>query len=156
VRISFRIRGDERLLAHWGDVPGRRRALTTGFDLATQIIHGAVGINTPVGVTSILRGSWQTDTLVAWPRILGVVGSPLLYSEVMERGRHAGAQMPPPDALASWVATKLGPDVSPFVVARAIGRKGITGHEMLRRGIDETRPAWVGVIRLSVRRMTEG
>ena len=156
MNVTIRVTGSQRLLAHLGDVAGRSRAFGVGMDLATAIIQGGVITDTPVGVTSILRGSWQADTLGAWPLILGVVGSPLAYSEVIERGRHAGSQMPPPDALASWVATKLGPDVSPFVVARSIGRKGITGKQMLRHAIDERRPAWLGVIRASVRRMTGG
>jgi hypothetical protein len=154
--ITITITGDERLLAHWGNVTRRRQVLIRGFDLATLIIHRAVGITTPIGVTSILANSWATDTLDLWPRIFGIVGTPIEYASVMERGRTAGARMPPPDAIATWVARKLGPDVSPFVVARSIGRKGIEGREMLLHAIDDTRPAWTGVIRASVRQMVEG
>lgn len=115
--------------------------LESTMDAYTALIWGAVVQGSPVGVTSLLRGSWRTETLTVGTSVVGIVGSPLLYSEIMERGRRAGAAMPPPSAIATWVARKMGPDVSPYVVARSIGRKGIRGKKMLDKAIKATRPA---------------
>lgn len=63
--------------------------------------------------------------------------SPLVYAAVMEAGRRPGARMPPPAALAGW-ARRHGRDTSPgglFVLARAIGRRGIAGRFFFRAAV---------------------
>jgi hypothetical protein len=132
------------------NVARRMELLERAMDAHTGLVWGAVVPLTPVGVTSMLRG-WQTETNRTATGVVGVVGSPLVYSEVIERGRRPGARMPPPEALRTWVERKLGPEVSPFVVARAIARRGIEPRRMLERAVEGSRPAaegiWAGVVR---------
>lgn len=72
--------------------------------------------------------------------IIGRVGSSLKseqYPAVMEFGRRPGAKMPPASALERWAHLKLGTVEGSgvgFVIARAIGRKGIKGKRFMQKG----------------------
>jgi len=76
------------------------------------------------------------------------------YSSVIEYGRRAGATMPPPSALKSWVRHKLGVRDEAtarsvaFLVAAKIQRDGIPGKFVLR----DARPTLVKIIREEVER----
>lgn len=56
----------------------------------------------------------------------------LAYAPVMEYGRRAGAKPPPPEALAGW-ARRHHFGGSLFVLARAIGRRGIKGRFFMKK-----------------------
>jgi hypothetical protein len=155
VSITVTIIGADRLIAKFANSPARQAQMLGAMDLVGAIIQGAVMEGTPVGVTSILRGSWQSDAKVSPLGFTASVGSGLVHAPVVEHGRSVGAPMPPPDALATWVARKLGPDVSPFVVARSIKRKGTKGVHMLETAVDRTRPAWGRVITVTASRLLE-
>ncbi|MGD9889692.1 MAG: hypothetical protein AB7R89_25785 [Dehalococcoidia bacterium] len=74
------------------------------------------------------------------------VSTSLAYAQAMEEGRRPGARMPPPAALAGW-ARRHGYGGSLFVLARAIGRRGIKGRFYMRKGADATRRALPGIVR---------
>ena len=105
-------------------------------------IESAVKPLTPVGVSARLRNSIAGEVKhLSALSIEGRVGSTLkdeIYPSVMEFGRKPG-RMPPPSALERWVQLKLGvaqedvPGVA-YLVARAIGRKGIKGKKFMERG----------------------
>jgi hypothetical protein len=72
-------------------------------------------------------------------RLMGEVGSPLIYAPVMEFGRRPGSPMPPSDAIRTWIirkgiASSDQADGLAFVIARSIGRKGIKARRMFRNG----------------------
>ena len=52
----------------------------------------------------------------------------LAYFKVMEHGRRPGRRMPPPRALFGWLRRHGIDQRAAFVVARAIGRRGIKGR----------------------------
>jgi hypothetical protein len=136
VGIKVIVIDQDRVSAKLGNRAARMRILATGVTAQLAVVQGAVVPLTPVGVTSNLRGSWHSDPVsVIGSKLIGVMGSPLIYSEVIERGRRAGAKMPPPAALQTWVERKLGSGASAFVVARSIGRKGIKGRFMLSKAV---------------------
>ena len=64
------------------------------------------------------------------------VYSPLQYAIVMEEGRRPGAAMPPPQALLGWMRRHGIPASMAFVLARAIGRRGIKGRFFLKKAMD--------------------
>lgn len=68
------------------------------------------------------------------------VFTPLFYATVMEYGRRPGARMPPPDALAGW-ARRHGFTGSLFVLARAIGKRGIKGRFFMQKGAEAVQQA---------------
>ena|SRR5438105_3072394 len=137
--VRVEIRGADELARRFANEPARAAMLSRAMDAHLGLIHGAVVPLTPVGVTSELRGSWATENTTGANRIYGVLGSPLVYAEVMEEGRRPGAPMPPPEALARWVELKIGTGVDPFVIARSIARKGIKGRHMLERAVEASR-----------------
>lgn len=111
--------------------------------------------------TRRLAGSINHQITGTYPRLLGEVGPSVRYGIVMERGRRAGARMPPVDALMGWVrrhwhAAFIGPiargqlrprraagrnvteaDVRQraFALARSIQRRGIQARPFME-------PAW--------------
>lgn len=68
------------------------------------------------------------------------IGSNLIYAPVHEDGRTPGAKMPPVSAIAAWLSRKGGNPKNAYVVARAIGKKGITGKKFLKKGLQQARP----------------
>lgn len=153
--IRIVIHGHDELVRRFANQPARMRMLETAMVAHTGLIWGAVVPLTPVGVTSALRGAWGTEVRMFGETLIGIVGNPLVHSEVIERGRRAGASPPPVDAIRTWVERKMGPEVSAFVVARSIGRKGIKPRRMLDTAIRVTRPAAERVWGATVSRLLE-
>ena len=57
-----------------------------------------------------------------------------LYFQVQESGRRAGAAPPPAASLLPWMRRKgIAPELA-FVIARAIGRRGLKGRFFMRKG----------------------
>ncbi len=82
--------------------------------------------------------AWKFTTT---PRSLTIVNE-MVYSGVIEGGRRAGARQPPLPAIQAWVHRKLGVSAAEersvaFVIARAIGRRGIQGKHVLGQKLDE-------------------
>jgi hypothetical protein len=74
------------------------------------------------------------------------------HARVMEEGRRPGAQMPPPEALAGW-ASRHGFSGSLFVLARAIGRRGIPGRWYMKKAAAAMRAALPGAVAEAARRI---
>lgn len=124
-----------------------KRHSTRAIQQSVKTIVKAVRPNVPVGVSGKLRRSIVSTVSSKVIRAEGSVFSNLkseVYPNVMEFGRKAGAQMPPPEALERWVRLKLGVPAGrvasvAFAVARSIGRKGIKGRFFMRKGLDASR-----------------
>lgn len=74
------------------------------------------------------------------------VFSTLAYAKPVEEGRRAGAQMPPPNALVGWMRRHGLDGVSPFVIARAIARRGIKGRFFMKRALEALRRDMPGLV----------
>jgi len=115
--------------------------LTRAMQQSTLSLVAAIKPLTPV-YRGALRQSIDSEiTRQAAGDIIGKVGSTLAseeYPAVMEFGRAPG-QMPPPDALERWGHLKLGEDGLGFVLARAIGKKGIKGKKYMKRGYESVK-----------------
>ncbi len=77
--------------------------------------------------------------------VQGIMGSPLVYAVVHEKGRRPGATAPPQTALLNWVRRKWGVEGSAassaaFVLARTIKGKGIKGKKFMELAADVARP----------------
>jgi len=122
-----------------------RRALVTSTDL----IHDFVVPLTPVGVSGRLRQSIYSRVEGTGSNLKGIVGSTIaereIYPKVMEFGRRPGSRMPPPNKLERWVHIVLKVPVHKagsvaFVLARAIGRRGIKGKFFFKQGWQRSEP----------------
>ncbi len=120
---------------------------------------------TPIGVTEAGRGSiaGEVGETVRMGEVIGTVGSPLKHVAVINDGRRPGEKMPPSDSLELWVRRKIqikrthasgkvktrkGVELQraptpkeargiAFVIARAIGKKGIEGRKFFEKAVEE-------------------
>ncbi|MGQ0671236.1 MAG: hypothetical protein ACT4PO_16510 [Actinomycetota bacterium] len=152
--ITATVVGAEEIGRRFANTPARMAQLQRGMESVSNVIRAAAAAGSPRS-TGALASSWLGATQPLGTSVLGTVGSPLRYAAPVETGRGAGKPMPPPDAIAGWVASHLG-DVDPFIVARAIGARGIPGKEMLGRAVDGTRPAWQAIISRTVAGLVRG
>lgn len=82
------------------------------------------------------KRGWKSQ-LVRSPALGVRVFNSMPYAAVVEEGRRPGARQPPTDVLVPWVRRKLGVSRKEakgvaFVVARAIGVRGIPGKHILK------------------------
>lgn len=137
-----------------------RRFLT----LSGQAMEAAVRPLTPVFQTR-LRNSIVSKVTGSFPNSLQAkVGSTIakkeVYPAVMEFGRKPGAKMPPPSALERWVhlvlkvPTERARGVA-FVVARAIGRRGIKGKKFMQKGFEQSKPKMLIYFEQALNRIVE-
>lgn len=59
-------------------------------------------------------------------------------SAAIEAGRRPGAPMPPESAIAAWAAGRIPPRAA-WVIARAIGRRGLAGRFFMRAAANHLR-----------------
>lgn len=97
--------------------------LTEATDLGQKVARDGIKDDTGALARSVL-----TEVKPLSARIY----SALPYAVPVDQGRRAGAQMPPPNALRGWMRRHGMGDVSPFVLARSIARRGIKGRFFLR------------------------
>jgi hypothetical protein len=139
--------------------------LVRGMEKATIYTVSKITPNVPVGVSARLKNSIGSEvTVEGIGSVVGRVGSSLKneeYPAVMEFGRTPGARMPPPEALVRWVHVKglagvysrkthrrLGGKkkiadedmAAAWMIARAIGQKGIKGRHYMKKGFDAAKP----------------
>lgn len=82
---------------------------------------------------SIEKQFEQKDLIQKW-----LIGSQLNYAPFVEYGRRPGKQ-PPVDAILKWLAFRNIQPVNrstAFLIARAIGRRGIKGRFPFKRALD--------------------
>jgi hypothetical protein len=111
--------------------------LLTAMTRSTAQLHGDVVAATPVWQGTARRSTTKTAT----PRE-GKVGTNLVHGIVQqETGRRAGAAAPPVAAIMPWVTSKGMPAEAAFVVARAIGRRGIPARRLYTNAVARHRGA---------------
>ena len=109
-------------------------------------IQGLTRVNMPV-FRGQARNSIDTEVKgvggVVEGRVFSNIRSPYPYPLVIEFGRKPG-KMPPPSALRRWVTLVLRPPANKvngiaFVIARAIGRRGIKAKEPLKKAVEASK-----------------
>ena len=114
------------------------------LDLIVSVFENAVIPLTPKGVggQAGLVGSIFGETQKQKGKLIGIVGTPLQYGEVIEYGRQPG-KMPPVNPIALWAEKKLGVDRNKskgvaYVIAKNIARRGFKsipdGARMFEKG----------------------
>jgi hypothetical protein len=138
------------------------KVLTAALDEAVMFLLREIKMRTPQGVSGAgggLLGSIQGDVILRGSTLArGVIASNSQYGLVVEKGRRAGAAMPPREALVDWIAQKFGVDEEQarklsWPVARAIAKKGTIkrfdykGAQMFEKAVDENLPALQEIFR---------
>ena len=110
-----------------------------------QLLEREIKERTPQGVYGaqggLLGSIGHTITGRGSKLVRGVIGTPQLYGDVVERGRRPG-KMPPQGALLRWVEVKTGLSGKEaqrveYLVRRKIGQKGTAGAAMFSKGLLE-------------------
>lgn len=107
-------------LQQWG-------ALKTFLDELSLIAQREAKAEVPRD-TAALGRSIQRDVMPFSAKIY----TNLSYAPVVEDGRGAEKKMPPPQLLAGWARRHGKPQSALFVMARAIGKRGIKGRFFMR------------------------
>jgi hypothetical protein len=129
------------------------REATTAMRLAVGAVERQVVPRTPVNIGA-LKAAWSNRIMKGQRAIKGEILNPKEYAIVIEKGRRAGAKMPPLGPIAYWLYRKgLVTDRSEirqaaYLVARAIGRHGFSrkgqvgpkGKRMLEEGFSAAEP----------------
>jgi len=81
------------------------------------------------------------------------------HAAAIEFGRKPGGKLPPfkeGTPLAKWVHTKMGADVSPYIVARSISRKGTKAQHFAKKTYDTMKPAVNNMANLVIAKTIKG
>lgn len=101
------------------------------LDRASIMTQAEMRVNVPVfdgELRSSIRPKYTSPDTV-------IVFSDKRYAPAVEFGRKPNGKLPPYKAgtpLEKWVRIKLGTDVSPYLVARSIAKKGTKGAKFAR------------------------
>jgi hypothetical protein len=122
--ITVRLEGAKELQAGLRAVPATLASETrVAMEASLLLVEGTARTLAPKD-TGRLGGSIIHTIAGGGANLTGRVGPSVQYGLVVEKGRGAEKPMPPPQSLAGW-ARRHGSSGSLFILARAIGRKGI-------------------------------
>lgn len=139
--IRFTLEGAEELARTLGRSPRliseeERRAMTASLLLVERDARRGVRQDTRQLMNSIT----STPPRQEGDRLVGQVGPSARYGYWVEFGRKARRRPPPTAALRGWARRHTVPERALFLVARAIGRRGIKARPFMA-------PAWFGNVR---------
>lgn len=137
VQITYEVKGLAEILAKTSAPasligPPLRKGLTT----SALLVQGEAQRLVPVDTGNLRRTITHRVDGAAIPTF-ALVGTNAPYAIVVHEGRRAGAAMPPVQALLGWARRHGG--LNPFLVARAIKRKGIKGRPFLKNAMGAMR-----------------
>jgi hypothetical protein len=133
------------------DTVGRLNQVT--MQKIVSVVKDRIIVHTPVFLGN-LRGSYYPQIYGEPLNLTGKVASDLIYGLPVDQGRPPG-KMPPVDAIEHWVRRKLGVDGAEarqvaYIIARAIGRRGIKAVNMAQKAVNESEPVkvrlWVDML----------
>lgn len=138
VHLELRFEGADHILSKLAPNILLNKPLEQALHKSALLVEGEAKRLVPVDTGNLRR---SIRTLELSPRH-ALVGTRVKYAVAVHEGRRAGAAMPPPDRLKGW-ARRHG-KIPPYVLARAIGRRGIKARPFMRDALDRLR----GVISL--------
>jgi len=122
--------------------PGAVRSESeTTLDRIVRRLEAEAGQRTPKGVGggAGLAGSIAGEVMMMGKSVVGIVGTPLEYGEVVEMGRRPNRAMPPIAPIQRWVRSKLGISGEKeqrsvaYAIALTIAREGFEGAHMFEQ-----------------------
>lgn len=129
------------------------RPMLDGMRSATLLVERDAKRNAPVDVGD-LRRSITSEVRVeglGGQTVKGVVGSNKVHAAAMEVGTRP--HWPPPGVLDAW-ARRHG--VNPYLVARAISRRGTRPRRYLQRAFEDNKPRIVRILGDTVGEIVKG
>lgn len=142
--FSIRIEGLDAILARLHQAPQIiEEELTLGMHEATLTIEADAKGRVKQDTRMLFRSIVSEVTPLGAGGVRGQVGvlrgPATQYGRVVEEGRRAGAAPPPTDPIAAWLKRHGKDPKLAYVVARAIGRRGIPAAPFLRPAFEAQR-----------------
>lgn len=148
VRIIADLKALERLTKRYPEESGRaRRGRLTE---ALLLLEAAVKAATPEGAGPIhIRDTVHSLVTQRGEAFWGLVGTPAIYGEPLERG--SKPHFPPVAPIRFWVEKVLGKtgreaQSAAFCIARAISRRGTKPRQMFERGFETNEQRVIAIL----------
>ena len=137
MQIDVRIEGLEKLQAGIVSGPATlasevRTAMTAG----SILVEGTARSLAPKD-TGRTAGSINYAITGSGANLQSKIGPSVAWGIVIEQGRRPGAKPPPVKALQPWARRHGIPDGRVFLIARAIGRRGIKARPFLQPSLEQ-------------------
>lgn len=137
VSLTVEVVGLDRLERGLGAAPAALDAATRRQLIAAGLLVEGTARRLAPRDTARLQGSITSRVTEEAGGMVARIGPSVAYGIVMERGRRPGARMPPVAALAGWARRHGG--LNPYLVARAIQRKGIKARPYMEPALEQNR-----------------
>lgn len=149
LQISYEVKGMAELVGKLQGGSGLIAApLRTALTRSALLVQGEAQKLVPVDTGNLRRTITHRVDSAPIPTF-AIIGTNAPYAIYVHEGRRPG-KMPPVQALLGW-ARRHG--VNPYVLARAIGRRGIRGRPFLRNALQRMRGQIDGALRTAARQI---
>lgn len=160
VDVLIRIEGIDPLLARLRQSDAIiREELTKAMHEATLAIEADAKGRVPQDTRMLMRSIVSEVRPIGGGGVRGVVGvlrGPATgYARVVEEGRGANKRPPPSAPIAAWLRRKGGDPSRAYVVARAIGRRGIRPRPYLIPAFQAQRGKVESIFRAAIGRIVK-
>lgn len=141
----------KQFAAHLGKYTRSRRKdlKDAAYTVALRGVGEGADVANKLGIVD--RGTYKQRFKARRTRLGAILRNDAPHAAVIEFGRRPGATPPPVDVIAKWVRRKLGIKGKgsrarirqvAFLIARAIGRRGLPAHAVFRRHINPKLTIW--------------
>lgn len=146
VHLTYTVKGLEEIvrnLANTAELIGP--PLRTALTKSALLVEGQAKRLVPVDTGNLRRTITHRVDRAPVP-LFAEVGTNASYARTVHDGRRAGAAPPPTSALAGWASRHGIPSNRVYLVARAIGRKGIRKRPFLQVALNSLRAEIDGIL----------
>lgn len=135
VQVTYEVKGLNEILAKV-NAPASLLGppIRTAFSASALLVEGEAKKLVPTDTSNLRRTITHKVDTAPIP-LFAEVGTNAAYGKVVHDGRGAGKPAPPVSALKGWASRHGIPASAVFLVARAIGRRGIKGRPFLANAL---------------------
>lgn len=155
LKVAVDVREWDQIRTVWSG-PGLEGRLHGAAEEAGALVKSRAVATAPVGAFSTLRGSHDHKVVRLNGLPTAIVSNSALHAIVIHEGRRPGKRQPPTSRreggrvvwqgpLVPWMKFKRIPLEMEWVIARAIGRKGIKARPWLFKAAEDSQAAVVAV-----------
>lgn len=149
-QITYKVEGLAELIAKVNDAALLGPPLRKGLTTSALLVEAEAKRLVPVDTGNLRRTITHRVDSAAVP-LFATIGTNAPYAQVVHDGRGRGKPTPPVRALAGWASRHGIPANRVFLIARAIGRKGIKGRPFLKDALSAMRGKIDGAMETAAR-----
>ncbi len=123
----------------------RKQMRDAAYEVTLRGVHEGAEVTEKLGIVD--RGTYKQRFKARRTKTGATLSNDAPHAAVIEFGRRAGARRPPLGSIIGWVSRKLGVGGSAgrslaYVIARAIGRRGLPAYAVFRRHLIPKLTTW--------------